>query len=97
MFRKNHWKIHNLYCSIEKEYTRTDKNGEEITKSKSYMLPFIDSKRSMACLLSAITLLKEFKELNENTEIMINNRKLAELNISSATVFLNTQILKMIL
>ena len=61
------------------------------------MLPFIDSKRSMACLLSAITLLKEFKELNENTEIMINNRKLGELNISSATVFLNTQILKMIL
>ena len=61
------------------------------------MLPFIDSTRFMACLLSAITLLKEFKELNENTEIMINNRKLVELNISSATVFLNTQILKMIL
>ena len=61
------------------------------------MLPFIDNRRLMASLLSAIALLKKSIELNENTEITINNRKLAELNISSATVFLNTQILKMIL
>ena len=61
------------------------------------MSPFFDSTRFMASLLSAITLLKEFIELNENTEVKINKRKLAELNISSATVFLNTQILKMIL
>ena len=33
---------------IEKEVTRTDKNGEEITKNISYILQFIDSARFMA-------------------------------------------------
>ena len=38
--------------SIWKEVTRNDKNGEEITKNKSYILHFIDSARFMASLLS---------------------------------------------
>ena len=33
---------------IEKELTRTDKNGKEITKNISYILQFIDSARFMA-------------------------------------------------
>ena len=37
---------------IEKEVTRTDKNGEEITKNISYILQFIDSARFMASSLS---------------------------------------------
>ena len=37
---------------IEKEVTRIDKNGEEITKSVSYILQFIDSARFMASSLS---------------------------------------------
>ena len=41
-------------------------------------------------------LLKEFIELNLNTDMMIKNVKRVELNISNATVFLNTQILKII-
>ena len=37
---------------IEKEVTRIDKNGEEVTKNISYILPFIDDARIMASLLS---------------------------------------------
>ena len=37
---------------IEKEVTRIDKNGEEITKNISYILQFIDSVRFMAIPLS---------------------------------------------
>ena len=40
--------------------------------------------------------LKEFIELNVNTNMMIKNVKLVELNVSIATLFLNTQMLKMI-
>ena len=81
--------------SIEDEVTRIDKNGEKITKNISYKFWFIDSKRFIECSLS-IMLLKEFIELNLNTDMMIKNVKRVELNISNATVFLNTQILKII-
>ena len=43
----------------------------------------------------SITFLKEFIELNVNTDMMINVR-LVELNISIATVFSNIQTLTMI-
>ena len=43
-----------------------------------------------------IIFVQEFRELNVNTDIMIKNVKLAELNISIATIFLNIQTLKMI-
>ena len=39
---------------IEKEVTRIDKNGEEITKNVSYILQFIDSARFMTSLLSSL-------------------------------------------
>ena len=42
----------------------------------------------------SIIFLKEFIKLNENTDTMIKNVKLTELNISTATVYLNRQILK---
>ena len=35
--------MHNIDSCIEKEITRIDKNGEEITKNISYVLQFIDS------------------------------------------------------
>ena len=38
--------------SIEKEVTKINKNGEEITKNISYILQFIDSARFMARPLS---------------------------------------------
>ena len=40
--------------------------------------------------------LKKFIELNVNSDTMIKNVKHVELNISIATVFWNTQILKVI-
>ena len=46
--------------------------------------------------ISSIILVKEFIELNVNTDTMIKNVKHVELDISIATVFSNTQILKMI-
>ena len=46
-------------------------------------------------ILSTI-FLKKSTELNVNTDMMIKYLKLVELNISIATVFLDTQVLKMI-
>ena len=37
---------------IEKEFTRINKNGEEITKNTSYILEFIDSARVVVSSLS---------------------------------------------
>ena len=44
----------------------------------------------------SIIFLKEFIKLNVNRNTMMKNVKLAELNVNIATVFLNTQTLKMI-
>ena len=44
----------------------------------------------------SIIFLKNFVELKVNTNMMIENVKPVQLNISIANVFLNTQILKMI-
>ena len=44
----------------------------------------------------SIIFLKEVRKLNVTIDMMIKNVKLEELNISIATVFLNTQTLKMI-
>ena len=84
-----------LTVPIEKEVPR---NGEKITKNTFYILQFIVSARFRASSLSnlSITFLKEFIELNVNTNMMIKNVKLVELNISIAFVFLNTIILKII-
>ena len=42
----------------------------------------------------SINVLKEFIELNVNLDTMIKDVKHVEINISIATIFLNTQILK---
>ena len=44
----------------------------------------------------SLIFLKEFIKLNGITDMTIKNVKLAELNISTATVLLNIQTLKMI-
>ena len=74
---------------------RIDKNGEEITKNISYILQFIDSQNLWQAhyQILSIIFLKEYIELNVNTDMMIKN---VELNISIEIVFLNTQISKMI-
>ena len=52
--------------SIEKEVTKTDNNGEEITKNISYILKFIDSARFMAN--SLLNLLNKFKHDDKKCE-----------------------------
>ena len=47
---KNLWKTFTV--PIEKEVTRIDKNEEEITKARSYILQFIESASFMASSLS---------------------------------------------
>ena len=44
--------------------------------------------------ISLTILLKEFIKLNVNTEMIIKDVKLAELNIKTGTVFLNTFFVK---
>ena len=84
--------------SIGKKVTRIDKNGEEITKNVSYILQFIDSARFMTSSLS--NLVNNFSEGIHRFKckfgMMTKNVKHVELNISISTVFLNTQILKII-
>ena len=47
LVRKKHWKYITFTIRIEKEVTRIDKNGEEITKNISYVLQIVDSARFM--------------------------------------------------
>ena len=91
-------KCRTFTVSIEKEVTRIEKNIEEITKNIHYILQFIDSARFMATSLSILPIifLKAFIKLNENTDTIIKNVRLAEMNINIATIFLNTWILKII-
>ena len=79
------------------------------TKNISYILQIIDSARlsnliTKSCCkiikshhkILLITFLKKFIKFNVNTDMVIKNMKLAELNISIAIAFLNIQTLKMI-
>ena len=83
---------------MEKEVTRIDKKGEKITKHTSYMLQFIDGKRFMASSLS--NLLNNLAEriYKIKSKYGRNDKKCEtyRINISIATVFLNTQTLNMI-
>ena len=84
---------------IEKQTTRIDKNGEEITKNISYILQFIDSTRFMASSLSNLA-----NNLSEGLhrikcKLGHDNKKCETCGIkylSIATVFSNIKTLKMI-
>ena len=81
--------------AIEKEATSTGKNIEEITKNISYRLQPIDSIGFMASSLSNLIkiLLKQFRKLNFNMDMIIKNVKLVELNTRNASLVFNTQAL----
>ena len=67
---------------------------EHTQKYVTFTVP-IEKKATHYQILSII-FLKEFIELNVNSDTIIKNVKYVELNISIATVTLNTKILKMI-
>ena len=94
---KNTEKYITFTVPIEKEVTRIDKNGEEITKNISYILQFIDSARFMASSLSnfVYNLSDGVHRIKCKLGHKIKNVKHMELNISTATVFLNIKTLKM--
>ena len=82
----------------EKEVTKNDKNGEEVSKiyPQYYNLLIMQDLWQAHYQILLIVFLQEFIKLNINTDTMIKNLKLAELNINIATVFLNTKTLGMI-
>ena len=78
---------------IEKEVTKIDKNGEDVTKNIPYILLFTDSIRLMASSLP--NLANSFSEAIHKIKPKYGhydkkNANPAELNINIATVFLNT-------
>ena len=81
---KNTEKYLTFTVPIEKEVTRTDENGEEITKNIPYLY--------ITYQILSIIFLNKFIELNVNLDTIIKSVKLVELNVSIATVFLNKQI-----
>ena len=82
----------------EKEVTRTNKNGEEVTKIylTCYKLLAAQDLWQVHYRILSITFLMEFIQLIANLETMTKNVDHVQLNISIATVFLNTKVLKMI-
>ena len=71
-----------------------DKNEEEITKKDLiyHNLLIVQDLWQVYYQILSVIFLKEFKELNMTRDTMIKNVRLVELNISIATVFMNTQI-----
>ena len=74
---------------MEKEVTKIDKDGEEITRNISYKLQFINSARVMAS--SLLNLVDNLSEGIHKIKCKFGhddkNLKLAELNINISTVF----------
>ena len=83
---------------IEKEVKWIDKNREEITKTYlTYCnLLIVEYLWQAHCQTVSILFPKEFIKWNVNTDTMIKNKKLVELNGNIPTTFLNTQMLKII-
>ena len=77
---------------IEKEVTIIDKNGENITKIYLlyYNLLMAQDLGQIHYQILSIIFLKKFIKLNLNLDKMIKRVIHVELNISIATVFLNT-------
>ena len=62
--------------------------------NKYYNLLIVQGSWQAHYQILSIIFLKEFIKLNVNSDMIIKNVKLAELNISIETVFVNAQILK---
>ena len=82
----------NFTIPIKKKVTKIDKNGEEITKNISYYYNLFIAQELWHAnyQILLIIFLKEFIELDVNSNTMIKSMKHVELNINVATVFLNT-------
>ena len=72
---------------IDKEVTKVNKNREKIIKKTYHNLLTVHDLWEVHSQTSSIIFLKELIKFNSNTDTMIKNVKLAELNINIATVF----------
>ena len=97
-FGENTEKYITFTVPIEKEVTKIDNNGEEITKNIFYKLQFIYISRLLQahCQGLSIIFLMEFIKLNVNTDTMIKNVRLVESNINIVTASLNIQVSKIV-
>ena len=80
--------MHNPYSSNRKNVTRIDKNGEKI--AKMYLTQcnlFFPGLWQAHYQILSIIFLKKFIKPKVNTEAMLKNVKLEELNIRIATIF----------
>ena len=87
---KNTEKYITFTFPTEKEVRGIVENGKEVPKNLVYynLLTAQDLQQAHYQILSKI-FLKEFRELNVNSDMTIKNVKL-KLNVSIATVFFNT-------
>ena len=92
MFRRKHSGYITFPIPIEKEVTRIDKNGKEITKIYLTYYNFVTTQDSWQAHYQILSIIfpKEFIELNLNRDMIIKDVKLVELNISITVVFMNT-------
>ena len=82
---------------IKKEVTKIDKIGEQITKHISYILQLIDSTRFIVSSLSLVkNLSQEIHRIKCKYRHDDKNVRLVKLNIIIVTVFIKTQISKII-
>ena len=88
---KNTKKYITFTIPMEKEFTKIDKKENKLQKKYHtyYNLLIAQDFWKAHYQILSINFLKEFIELNLNTDMMIKNVKLAKLHTSIATVFLN--------
>ena len=91
--------MHNIFSSTRKKKLQELIKKENKSKKKNLTdnnLLIVQNLWPTHYQVLSIYLLKEFKKINVNMDMMIKNVKLVELNTEIATVFLKTQTLKII-
>ena len=79
-----------LLLAVEREVGRTDKNGEEIRKTISYTLGFIDTARFMANSLSSLANNLPKKNHKTKWKYSDDGKKSETFGIKIASVVCNT-------
>ena len=77
--------------AVEREVARTDKNGEETTKTISFTLWFIDSAKFMANSLSSLVNILPEKNHKAKCKYSYDDKKSKTFGIKIASVVFNTQ------
>ena len=98
MLGENTKKYITFTVSIEKEVTRINEDGEQITKNVPSILNLFIAQDSWQAHYPMMSIIfsEEIDKIKCKYGHDKKNLTLAELNISSATVFLNTQTLKIV-